>query len=244
MVKETFILDKEVNKMKYVLIVFIIALIALTGCQQGENTIDVAGNSEISADPDEAEIFAGISILKPTAEEAQAEANKVINDIIDSLKNKEISEDDIETERLNLYEEKTWENKKSRVIGWRATQTLKIKTTDLTKVGLIVDVCVSNGANQISSINFGLSEEKEQEYKQEALAKATKNAKAKAETIAESLGVRLGKIKTVSESQYYYQPYRYAMAEITGIEAVKESTQVLPKDVTVTANINLVYYVK
>lgn len=234
-------------KIRYILMTFfIIGLVALTGCQQGEgNTINVAGNSEINVEPDKAEVTAGISIVKETAEEAQGEANKVINDIIDGLRYKGISEDDIETERLYLHEERTWtEEEGSKLIGWRATQTLKIKTTDLTKVGLITDICVTNGANQINNINFGLSEEKENEYKQEALAEATKSAKSKAEAIAESLGVNLGKIKTVSESNYYARPYMYPMAEVAVEKAVEEAAQVLPRDVTVTANINLIYYIE
>lgn len=224
-------------------ITLLIILVSLVGCQQKqENTINVDGNAELIVEPDEAEVWAGISIVKDTAEEAQNEANKVINKIIDGLRYKGFSEKDIETENLNLYEERTWTEKEgSKVIGWRATQNLKIKTKDMTKVGTIVDVAVKNGANQINNINFGLSEEKEQEYKQKALAEATKNAKSKAETIAASLDVKLGKIKSVSESSFDYIPYRYAMEEAVGVKAVEEAATVMPRDVTVTARISLVY---
>ena len=226
------------------LTLFVIALIALTGCQQREeNTINVQGDSELTFKPDKAEVWVGISILKPNATAAQNEANKVINDIVDGLRYKGIKEEDIQTENLNLYEEKEWKDGETKSVGWRATQTLKIKTTDLTKVGIIVDVAVNNGANQINSINFGLSEEKEKEYKKQALTEATKNAREKAETIAESLGVKLGKVKTVSESNFYYRPYVYAMAKASGVEAIQEAATVLPSDVTVTANINIVYTV-
>ena len=234
-------------KIKYLLAVFLAIIVAaLTGCQQGEgNTINVAGNAEIAVEPDEAEVWAGISIVKDTAEEAQNEANKVINAIIDGLRYKWISEDNIETERLNLREERKWtRDEGSKVIGWRASQILKVKTTDLTKVGEIVDVCVTNGANQINNIQFSLSEEKQQEYKKKAIAEATQNAKEKAEIIADSLGVKLGKIKTVSEANYYARPYMYAMEKVAGGEAVEEAAVVMPKDVAVTANINLVYHVR
>jgi len=233
---------------KAILTVFlVIALVALTGCQQGEgNTINVAGNSELTVEPDEAEVWAGISIVRETAEEAQAEANKVINEMIDGLRYKGIMEKDIETESLSLYEERTWtEDEGSKIVGWRATQTLKVKTSDLSKVGEIVDVAVTNGANQVNNINFQLSEEKDKEYKQKAIAEATKDAKEKAEAIAESLGVGLGKLKTVSESSYYARPYMYALeAKAAGADMVEEAANVMPRDVTVTANINLVYYVK
>ncbi len=227
------------------ILLMIITLVVLVGCAQQEgNTINVQGDSELTVDPDQARVIAGISILKPSADEAQTEANRVINAILDGLKSEGITEDNIETERLNLYEQKEWRDGKSESVGWRATQILNVKSTDLTNVGIIVDIAVSNGANQINNIMFELSEEKEQEYKNQALAEATKNAKSKAETIAESLGVTLGKIKSVSESNYYARPYMYAMAEAAGAKAVEEAATVLPSDVTVTANINIVYYVK
>lgn len=229
---------------KYLLAGMLVILISLTGCQQQENTINVDGSSEIKVQPDEAEVWAGISIVKDSAEEAQSEANKVINAIIDGLRYKGFEEKDIQTESLSLYEESTWTQEEgSKVIGWRASQTVKVKTTDMSKVGSIVDIAVKNGANQINNINFGLSEAKEQEYKQTALAEASKNAKSKAETIAQSLGVKLGKIKSVSESNFDYRPYMYAMEKAAGAPAVAEAAAVMPRDVTVTATISLVYII-
>ena len=228
-------------------ILLVIALIGLTGCQQTEeeHTLNAQGTSEIIFNPDKAEVSVGISIVKDTAEEAQSEANKVVNAIIDGLRYKGISEDDIETQGLSLREERIWtKDEGSKVIGWRASQTLKVKTTDLTKVGIIVDVAVNNGANQINNINFGLTEEKEKEYKKQALSEAAKNAKEKAEILAESLGAKLGKIKAVSESNFYYRPYMYAMKDTAGALAVEEAATVMPSDVSVTAQVSVIYYIK
>jgi hypothetical protein len=225
---------------KIIFAILIIALTALTGCTS-ENTINVEGSSEITVDPDEAEVRAGVSIVDVSADLAQNQVNSAINNIINALKDEGIAEDDMSTERLSLYEERRWENGKSTAVGWRATQILKIKTADLSKVGTIVDIAVDNGANQIDNINFGLSEEKEQEYKKQALAQATTNAKEKAETIADSLGVKLDRIKTVSESEFYFRPYAYAMEKTAGEAAVAEAAQVLPGDVEITARISIVY---
>lgn len=228
--------------------VFVIALIALTGCIQTQpkedNTINVQGHSELTFKPNKAEVSAGFSIVKDNAADAQNEANKVVNDIIDGLRYKGIQESDIATEQLNLYEEKVWENNEYISKGWRATQTLRIKTSDLTKVGTIVDVCTKNGANQINSIDFGLTPDKEQEYKTQALADATKNAKDKAETIAEASGATLGNIKTISESNYFYRPYAYSMTKTAGADAVQEAATVMPSDVSITADISIVYIIK
>ncbi|MBW2978182.1 SIMPL domain-containing protein [Candidatus Woesearchaeota archaeon] len=228
---------------KILMIILVIALIALTGCVEKEgNTINVEGSSELTVEPDEAEVWTGISIVKLNAQEAQDEANIVINAVIDELQ--AAGFDDIETEQLSLYEERRWEEGESKVVGWRATQTLKIKTTELDKVGQIVDISVKNGANQINNINFGLSETEEQEYKKQALSDATKNAKSKAETIADSLEVKLGDIKSVSESDFYFRPYMYAMEKAVGVDAVAEAAAIMPGKVTVTARVSIVYNIR
>ncbi len=228
-------------------ILMMTALFLIAGCVQlpnnNENTINVQGNAELIVEPDEAEVWVGASFIKDTAEEAQFSVNEVINDIIDGLRYKGFTEEDMETTQLSLREEYNWKDGERESIGWRATQTLKVKTIDLSKVGEIVDVAVENGANQINNINFGLSEEKEQQYKKQALSEAAANAKDKAQTIADSLGVKLGKIKSVTESNYYYAPYRYATAEAAGDGIVEEVSTVLPEDVTVTANIAIIYNV-
>jgi len=230
---------------KQIGILLVIALIALTGCQQEGNTINVQGNSEITTAPDEAEIWAGVSIVEDKADEAQGEVNKAINAILSELKQSGIQETNIKTEQLSLYEERTWtRDGGSKVIGWRATQILKIKTKDLTKVGEIVDIAVTNGANRINNIQFKLSEEKELEFKKKAIADATKSAKEKAETIADSLGVRLANVKTASEANFYAIPYAVALESKAGDDLVEEAAVVMPGDVTVTANINLVYNVR
>src|SRR3989344_2297190 len=196
------------------------------------STLNTDGTSELIFKPDQAKVWVGISILKPNAEDAQAEANKAIKNIIDGLRSKGIKEEDIQTESLNLYEEKDWTQTGSKSKGWRAAQTLKIKTTDFSKVGQIVDIAVKNGANEINNIEFSLSPEKEKEYKNQAIA----------ETMAKGLEAKLGKVISVSESNFNYYPYTYDMVnKAAGTMAIKESATVLPKDVTVTANVNVVY---
>jgi hypothetical protein len=227
-------------------IIIVVLLISFFGYQYFKSqeiisTITVAGSSELFYKPDQAKVWAGVSILKPNAQDAQNEANKIIDTMLKSLNEKGITNNDIETDSINLYEDQTWTQSGSKSNGWRATQTLKIKTKDLSKVGTIVDIAVKSGANQINNIEFTLTPEKELEYKKKAIEEATKSARTKAEAMAIGSGAKLGKVKSLSESNFYYTPYNYAMKDNVGSAAVSESAQVMPRDVTVTANVNVVY---
>lgn len=238
------------------MIVMLSSVLFLAGCRSNTvspSTINVGGHADLTVAPDNARIYAGISIVKPTANEAQNEVNTIINAIVDGLRSKGISEEDIETESLNLYEDRQWIYDKEEYmpapvkevsLGWKATQILKIKTDELDKVGEIVDVLVENGANQINSIEFYLSADAEEDYRRDALAQASINAKKKAEDMADSLGVSLKKILSASETNYGYIPYRYPLSNNVGVAAVQESANVLPQDVSISSDVMLVYEIK
>jgi uncharacterized protein YggE len=229
-------------KMRY--IIGMLAVIILAGCMQ-ESTVNVQGTYQRDYHPDQATVSVGVSLLNETAENAQNQANKIINNIIDGLHSLGIQDKDIQTQQLSLYEEQSYTaNRGTQPVGWRATQTLNVMTANLSMVGPIVDKATQSGANQINSINFGLSQAKDNEYRQEALAGASANAKTKAMAIADSLGEKLGGIKSVTESNFNYVPYTYNLQAALPQQAVSEAATVLPSDVTITATISVVYYLE
>lgn len=227
-------------------VIGIIALLLATGCTTSNpRVISVSGESTLTFDPDQAEVVVGVSVVKPTAQAAQDDVNAAMNKIIDGLRYKGVTEKDLATEQLSVYEEQQWEDGTYVSKGWRATQTLRIKTVDMTKVGSLIDVAVSNGANQVYGLNFGLTPEKEAAYKQQALAEATKNAKTQAETVADAAGAKLGKIQSISLSNSYYQPYVYNFRDSMAVgAATKEAAQVIPSDVNINAYVTIAYEIR
>jgi len=206
-----------------------------------ENTITVSSNVEMQVDPDMAIISVGVSHLKLTATEAQQAVNSAMNDIIDALSDIGISEDNIETTNVSLYEERRWIKEEYETVGWRASQSIAVTVTDLTKAGNVIDISVDNGANQVNGVTFSLSDEMERQYRAEALEQAGTLAKEKAEAIAEGLDVDVGDIKSVNESSFYYVPYESAYDYKN--EDSMAPTVVIPGDVSVTASLSVVYYI-
>lgn len=220
---------------------------------QNLSTIQSQGSYYTTVTPDLAKVWVGVTVLKPTAKEAQDEENEIIQNIINSLVNQGIPLSDIETDSISLYEESCaypveiyssyrYPDEKCNGSGYRATQNLKIKTNDFSKVGTIVDIAVNNGANQIYNVEFYLSSAKENQYKQNALSEATKNARQKAEAMAEGSGAKLGRVISISENQYYTMPYSYGMKNnLAGQAAIDEASTILPQGVSVSADVNVVY---
>lgn len=210
-------------------------------------TLNAQGTATVSSLPDEASVYVNIEILKDTAEEAKTENARISEDVQNALKAAGIT--DIETINYNIYEEFDWTDDGRESKGYRATNILSVKTTDFDLVGKIVDISVNAGATRIQSVNFELSDEKQAELKREALAKASEDARLKAESIAEGLGATLGKIRSISDSSYNYRAYPvFEMAEDSiasgAVKSAVEEVVINPRELEVSANVNVVFALK
>ena len=84
----------------------ILMIVSLVGCQTGEESeITVSGESTLTFDPDEAQVWAGVTIVGGNAELAQSEVNEKINAIVDGLRSKGILEEDIDRRTRQLEEQ-------------------------------------------------------------------------------------------------------------------------------------------
>ncbi|HII72079.1 TPA: SIMPL domain-containing protein [Candidatus Woesearchaeota archaeon] len=215
-----------------------------------QNTISVAGNAELTVSPDEAEIYIRITTDEPTAKRAQEENARLTNTVRDALKKAyDLDDEKIESNSYNLWPKQTWnpDTREYEDKGFTVQHLLKVTTDDLEEVGNMLDTAVQNGANGVDRISFTLSKDMEDDVRDQALGRAAGSAKDKAESLAMTLGVKLGGISSVSESNFYYDRYEYAvpamdMAEAGGM-AKSFSTDISPKDVTVRANVNVAYLI-
>lgn len=206
-----------------------------------KDTLSVSGNAELTVEPDQAVLYVTVLTEGKTAKEAQDQNKANANSVIRALILQGISDKDIETSTYNLRKKTEWDpvTRKNVDKGYMLTHTLKVTTTKIDKAGNLVDTAINAGANGVDMISFGLTKETEKKVRAEALEKASEAAKEKAESIAKSLNLRLGKITSIQESNVYYASYDYAPKAV-GIEMAGE-TQIQPQKVDVTSSISLVF---
>ncbi len=109
--------------------------------------------------------------------------------------------------------------------------------------GEVIDAGVDKGA-KVSYINFELSIAEQNKYKAQALELATQDAKTKAEAIASGLGKKLGKVVSVSSSDWGYSPWSLYRADVmteSAEEAKSAVTDIQPGEQSVTASVSVVY---
>src|SRR3989344_3239615 len=228
---------KNTNTILVVIIILLVAgFLFYNSSNTEDTTINVNGQSTIKAMADEVSVYVGIESKNANA--------KLSDNILVALKAAGIPEEDIETNSYYIYPEYDWSNNKQDLVGYKTSNVLKITTKDFDKVGAIVDSSVDAWATTIQSINFELSQDKQNEVKTQAISKATEDAKVKAEATAQGLNAKLGKVKTVTIQDYNYYPFPiYASADGGAALDVKEvaRTAIQPSSLDVSSTVNVVF---
>ena len=175
-------------------------------------SITVTGEATISAEPDQAQIDIGVVTQARTAPEASKENAERVTRVLAELKKLLGKADEIKTSGYSLTPNYRYpQGGKPEIVGYNASNTVRIKTTNLDLVGRLIDSAMQAGANNVNRLMFTLKDE--QGAQLEALRAASAKAKTKAEAIAASLGLKIVKIASITEGERAVQPvFRQAMA--------------------------------
>lgn len=221
------------------LVVVIVAFMYFNQNAAGQ-TVNSQGSSVINAQADEVGIYVEVSTLADTAIDSKNQNALISEKLINDLK-LIVGQENLETTNFNVYEEFDYTREGRDSKGFRTVNNIKVKTTKFDLVGNIVDEAIEDGA-RVSYINFELSEKRRNDLKKEALEKASQDARQKAEAAASGLGQKIGKVVSVSTDNYDYMPYRFLDA-VSATESVqlKADTEILPQNLEVRANVNVVF---
>jgi uncharacterized protein len=192
-----------------------------------DETVVVIGESETKQKNEVASFSAGVNVINVNKENAIAEVNKKINELIASVKSFGISADDIQTQSVSVYQQQEINNK------WIVNNTIEITLRDVSKTQELVDLLNKSGANNVYGPNFRIEETTEVE--KTLYESAVTDARERAELIAKASGRKLGKVITVVEGNSSSYPIYKAMDSGLGGGAVAEpGTSTISKTLTVT----------
>jgi uncharacterized protein YggE len=181
--------------------------------------IHVSGSGSSSEKANQATVTLGVYTENPSATEAVQDNAALMNAVIDAIRAEEIPEEKIKTVSYSVNPNYDWETR--RTVGYRVTNMIQVEIDDISKVGDILDAATGAGANNVQGISFGLSDDISTILQTEAYVNALNDARGKADLIAETLGLKITGVLSVSESVYHpYTPFRaYAEADMAGAPA-------------------------
>lgn len=208
-------------------------------------SITVTGSGEVREAPDEARVSLGVVAQRETAQEAQQEANRIAQSILDGVAALDVPEEAIQTSQLVLtpvYQQggpRQQVPTEPRIIAYRATNVVTVRLQDLSKIGPVIDAGIEAGANRVEGVSFQLRDDRE--ARQEALRRAVAEAGAKARAMAEALEISLGSVLHAQEGGVTIETPRFGGPRMMTMEARAVETPVSPGEVTVTGNVTLRY---
>ena len=163
-----------------------------------EPTVTVVGEGTASVNPDVAWFNIGVETSGLTASETAQENQGKMDQVVASLQDLGIADQDIQTMAYNINPDYSSEQEQpGQVTGYYVANTLRVTVRNLDQVGQVLDALTQAGANNISGITFGIQDQAA--LQAEARAKAVADAQARAEDLAKLKGYQLGGLLAISE---------------------------------------------
>ena len=215
-----------------VLCAFFVTALSLVPARAVEKLVTVTGEATIAVAPDAAIIRIGVTSQDKTAREASDANAKQMSAVLAAIKDTGIAERDIQTSRLSLQPQ--YDSSKSgnaRLTGFQANNQVTVKIRDIDKLAIVLDRAIASGANEMSGIEFVVSEQSK--MLDQARDDAVADTHRKADLYAKAAGAKLGSVVSISEEGPTAQP-RPMQAMRAGAVPIAPGEQTLRAIVTVT----------
>jgi len=215
-----------------VLFVLFVATIALAPAHAAERLVTVTGEATVAVAPDAAVIRIGVTSQDKTAREASEANAKQMTAVLAAIKDTGIADRDVQTSRLSLQPQ--YDPNKSgtaRLTGFQATNQVTVRIRDIDKLPVFLDRAIAAGANEMSGIEFVISEQSK--LLDRARDDAIADARRKAELYAQAAGSKLGPVVSITEEGSATPP-RPMQAMRAGAVPIAPGEQTLRATVTVS----------
>ena len=207
---------------------------------EADRTITVTGQATISRRPDVATLTLGTR-TEPVAS-AEAALNQLtsqFNKVLREIEEVGIAEEDVRTSSFSLEPQYDYRDGQQRLRGYVAAEQVIITVRDLETIGATISRATAAGANQLGGVTFGLDDNSP--VIREAEAAAIADARAKAQHLADELGVSLGPVKSYqATSAGGPEPY-YARAELLDAAGASEAPQLPPGQTETSLTVTITF---
>ncbi|WP_024890857.1 SIMPL domain-containing protein [Luteimonas huabeiensis] len=200
--------------------------------------LSVSAQAEASRVPDVATLSAGVVTQAADANAALRANAEQMTRLMRAVRAAGIAERDVQTSGLNVHPQyRHSDNEAPTITGYQASNTVSLKVRDVAKLGDVLDALVASGANQVNGPSFEI-DQPEAVY-DEARRKALDLAQKRAAMYAESLGLRVRRIVSISEGGGFVRPMPQMRMVAMAADAV--ASPVSPGESTLSASLDVVF---
>ncbi|NLB19852.1 MAG: SIMPL domain-containing protein [Clostridium sp.] len=209
-----------------------------------KRTIIVEGTGKVKAKPDLISLEFRLHSEDFDYEKAMGKSNSQYDKLTKGLKNAGFNKEDLKTKEMKVLTkyEQEHDGRVYRQIfkGYEITYHLEIMfTLDLNRLNGLLGEIAATGSTPEFSVLFLVSDDKE--LRNEALALATEEAKARGEVIAEAMGIKLGhirKIKTLENGEGFPSRIEYPTMKMRTM-----NLDITPQDVENVEKVQITFHI-
>lgn len=227
---------------RYVLLALLVTVTACAAAEDAPRTVSVTGVGSAEVTPDRANLNLSIVVRDKTVAVAQQGAAAVTSKVLAITDGLQIERSRVDTTGASVRPDYQYnrENNEQELRGYIAERQIKVEIRDLDKLAKVIEGAVAAGVNQVSAPQLFSS--KRREAYREALDSAAIDARANAEQLAHTLGMRLGAAQQINAGStptpMMAQRQVYASAMAADSEAIASYN---PGDLTVQTTINVIF---
>jgi len=218
---------------------------------QSEDVVAVYGQGKISLKPDVAYLTFGYENIDIDPKKAQDENAEHMRKIIKAIKDEGIKDEEIQTSQYNVNQEYDYNGGQKKIIGYKVTNIINVKISDVDKASDIINTAINAGGNEFYGISFDVLDR--QKAYLDAIDIALERAKEKAQIFADKEGRNISRVLEINEGSAPAQTYRnavqgqgnyialsYARDSGQGVTAA-DGASISSGQVVITATVTVVY---
>jgi uncharacterized protein len=161
----------------------------------------VGGEGEVRVAPDRADVRFAVEASERTLADAERIVGEGVARLLRLTEELGIARNQVRSSQLQVhpqYDHGGVVSKRPKIVGYHVSRQVEVDLSDLSKLGRLLQGAVESGANQVSAPAFGST--KKDEHERAALALAAEDARANAQLLARTLGVKLGALHSLAAS--------------------------------------------
>ncbi len=224
-------------------------------------TLSVIGVSSVKVSPDRLAISFAVESEEKTAQQATQTNANITALVIEALQDAGVSESEIVTSYYNVYPVYEYADEpveciqygegdqiqkycppprvKQILVGYKAVNGIQIESTQLNRAGQWIDAAVQAGANRVDYVHFSVSDQRQDEIRNDLIADAVQDARNKAEIALEPLGMEVVDVLNISIDSYPIIYPKRGFEYAAG--APPEMTTIIPDTQEVSTNIHATF---
>ncbi len=211
------------------------------------NTLYVSGIATDKVSSDLVTISIGVQSTNKSATDALTSNSKIANEIISSLRDKGVKDNEISTSQYTIQPNYNYSESGNIVntTGFTVANILTVQSSNFNNISLWIDSAVSAGANTINGVDFRVSDKTLESFRNKLIEQAIFNAKQKADIASSAIGSTIIGIKSMLVDTDRFSPMPIGNPIMQKSFASEDlSTPIIAGEQEVSITVQIVYLLK